>query len=544
MNDVRPVDLDGPTGAPFRPFPESWLGRPVFDILAETASIHADKTAIDDGYNFLTYGEVHRQARNLADRIARIAGRGAPVGIALPNGSTYPVAMLACLGAGCPYVPLDLSFPEARNTLILKNSGMKAVIVDEDTGDMLTRLHPDLPQLDYGPAPRETETALPGASPDDVAVIFYTSGSTGTPKGVYYVQRAVLHYAMLRTNTVHLSQDDRVLLVFAPMVVVAQQDIFGALLNGAQLFVVDVRRKELSEVVRLMRGGRITLYHSANETALAVPQRRLNLLADGDSWFDYPLTDGLPIGSSDIIHQLQSLITPAPEILNLAHHGDATTALMGVSKRNELMKQLHDPNNGHFDAILFSGGGNDLVGDQFRLWLQDEASAGGDPTKAVDQQALSDILGVVVTAYRDLLAARDSMGHDIPIFVHAYDLALPTNIGVCGNGPWLFPSLQSRSWMNDTNPWDLAKGAAIVKLILIEFEKQMRSLSTVPGNNVVYIETQGTLVASEWANDLHPTPGGFKKIAQQFVGPLTDRFSDRAAIAPVAMNAGRPGVRG
>jgi hypothetical protein len=32
---------------------------------------------------------------------------------------------------------------------------------------------------------------------------------------------------------------------------------------------------------------------------------------------------------------------------------------------------LQEPKNGKFDAILFSGGGNDLVGDQFRLWLND-----------------------------------------------------------------------------------------------------------------------------------------------------------------------------
>lgn len=198
------------------------------------------------------------------------------------------------------------------------------------------------------------------------------------------------------------------------------------------------------------------------------PARPLNLLADGDSWFDYPLSGELPI-RSDVIVQLGGLISPRPTVLKLAHYGDATTALLGVRKRALLLQALQDPKNGKFDAILFSGGGNDLVGDQFRLWLNDANAVGGDPLKALNESALSDIVGVVETAYMDLVATRNLVDKRIPIFAHAYDFALPTDKGVCGVGPWLFPSLMSRQWMHDTSPADLAVGAQIVRLILIEF---------------------------------------------------------------------------
>jgi acyl-coenzyme A synthetase/AMP-(fatty) acid ligase/thioesterase domain-containing protein len=119
---------------------------------------------------------------------------------------------------------------------------------------------PTMLQLDFAEARvRGAAPPLRPTSPDDPAFILYTSGSSGRPKGVYFDQRGLLHDAMRRTNCTHLSAEDRLALVFAPTVSAAQQDVFGALLNGATLFVVDVRRKGLQELVRVLQRGRITL---------------------------------------------------------------------------------------------------------------------------------------------------------------------------------------------------------------------------------------------------------------------------------------------
>ena len=89
--------------------------------------------------------------------------------------------------------------------------------------------------------------------------------------------------------------------------------------------------------------------------AMDTATRPLILLADGDSWFDYPLT-GDALNPSDVIVQLGRVLEPTPFLLNLAHHGDATTEILGVSKHDRLVAMLKDPRNGRFDAILFSGG--------------------------------------------------------------------------------------------------------------------------------------------------------------------------------------------
>lgn len=246
----------------------------------------------------------------------------------------------------------------------------------------------------------------------------------------------------------------------------------------------------------------------------------LNLIGDGDSWFDYPLPD--PLHATDVLEALKDTGNPAPMILKLAHYSDATTTLLGVNKRNRLIAQLQDKGNGHIDALLFSGGGNDVVGDQFRFWLHDASAVGNDPARGVDNQRLADIFGVVESAYLDLIRIRDQFAPHAPIFVHAYDFAIPNGISACHlAGPWLRPSLVDRGWP------DLAPGTLIVRTILIQFRAMLERLASDPANNVVLVETQGTLAPDDWANELHPTGAGFGKIAARFRAALAARFANR-----------------
>jgi hypothetical protein len=57
------------------------------------------------------------------------------------------------------------------------------------------------------------------------------------------------------------------------------------------------------------------------------PHGPLNIFADGDSWFDYPLY-------YDTINWLKTDGSPHPIVLNLAHYGDAAETLLGLT--NEL----------------------------------------------------------------------------------------------------------------------------------------------------------------------------------------------------------------
>src|SRR5262249_713357 len=236
---------------------------------------------------------------------------------------------------------------------------------------------------------------------------------------------------------------------------------------------------------------------------IAAAGRPLNLFAEGDSWFDYPL-------SRDTIGWIRAEGTPRPAILNLAHHGDAASQILGVSRRKRIIANLTDPDNGTFDALLFSAGGNDIAGDQFVLWVL-KFVQGGDPLHGIDRQRLSAMLGVIQGAYIDLIEIRNEVAPNCLIFLHGYDFAQPTGVGVCNIGPCLTPSLDFRGWTN------FGLASQIVKEVLISFDKLLVQLEQ-QHKGVFYVRTQGVLSPSaDWANELHPTEPGFQKIARAFL---------------------------
>ena len=244
----------------------------------------------------------------------------------------------------------------------------------------------------------------------------------------------------------------------------------------------------------------------------------VRILAEGDSWFDFPLGGGL-LKKGDVIAQLATLI-PFP-ILNIAVRGDEVRQMLGVEQRQRLEALLQNKDY-DFNTLLFSGGGNDIVGNPFCLWLRSHASVQGDHTQAVDEPALAHALGIIQTGYEQLFDLRDEIlsatpNRRIVVIIHGYDFAVPSGKGVCGYGPWLKPSLDYRGWTNPT------QAKSIVKNVLSRLSGLLMSLAS-RRHDVFFVETQGTLAAKDWNDELHPKGPGFKQIAIKFVDKLREVY--------------------
>ena len=254
--------------------------------------------------------------------------------------------------------------------------------------------------------------------------------------------------------------------------------------------------------------------------ALAAVPEPLVMLGHGDSWFDYPLRGNGPIlEDTDIIAQLGSMGNINPLILNMSHYGDATTDELAWPKQQRMIDALKDPNNwpsGKPDAILFSGGGNDIAGDQFCIFL-DYADTGGP---GLDGTRFEEKLQAVKASYQDLFLFRNRNAPGVPIIGQCYDFAIPTGVHPICAGPWLLPSLQFAGW-------NTTQGTAILHDVLIEFRKLLVDLASDAKNNFSFVDTQGTLQSNQWANELHPTPEGFRLIAGEFVTFLSAKFPGR-----------------
>lgn len=274
--------------------------------------------------------------------------------------------------------------------------------------------------------------------------------------------------------------------------------------------------EEIEKRIRIHKANMARLSssrESAHTLGATVKNEPLVLLAQGDSWFDYPLIGNGPLlGNTDVIAQLRHLGDNPSVILNLAHHGEAAIEAMSLPKQERIIKAIRDKGNwinGRPDAILFSAGGNDIAGDQFCIFLDFNDGKGS----GLNEDRFKKALGLVEACYLDLFLLRDRLVPGVPIFGHCYDFPIPNGVHPFCSGPWLRPSL-------DYCNWTVSDGKTIVHDALSEFRNMLKALADEPANNFRLVETQGVLQADEWANELHPSPEGFKKIAQKFVSAL------------------------
>lgn len=263
-SDAMPeLDWNGPSDRPFRRMTPGFLGRGVFEVFEEAASRWAGRPAIRCLRGVTTHGDLLEWARGIGSGLGAFSGRGGVVGLALPVDRRFPAGMLGALGAGQMYVPLDLSQPGERLAHIMAHSGMGCVLACDETLGRLEGLVPKGCRVMDVDAMRTSASGWQAVGdPGDAAYLLYTSGTTGRPKGVFQDQRGLMHDVMQYTNSVHFSERDATSLLYSPWVNGAIRDIYGALLNGGCLCMVDLKRDGFGAAAARMTEAGITLFHA------------------------------------------------------------------------------------------------------------------------------------------------------------------------------------------------------------------------------------------------------------------------------------------
>ena len=253
------------------------------------------------------------------------------------------------------------------------------------------------------------------------------------------------------------------------------------------------------------------------QAAAAPAAPPLQIFAEGDSWFDYPV----PFFGGGVVPRLERRL--GVPILSLAKAGDEVRNMLGVEERQILTQQLRNgsPAGGPWDALLFSGGGNDIVGNPMALWVQDFDNT-VPPANLINAARFTAALSLVRAGYEDLITIRDALSPTTHLVFHGYDFAIPDGRGICGMGPWLKPTFDLRRFPA------VLPASAVVKAMLQQFAAMLQSLVAMR-NAVTFINTQGTLppMTSSWHNELHPSKNGFNMIAAVFHANLKTLFPGR-----------------
>ena len=259
-------------------------------------------------------------------------------------------------------------------------------------------------------------------------------------------------------------------------------------------------------------------------------------LAQGDSWFS--IGHMPPWCTTNVLQQMT--LSRAAVAVNCAHPGMELSHMADSSTEPAFLNLLNGSGNAKlawkWDAILMSGGGNDLIdaaqadpqgqpGARLLLRADEWAGAGG-VERYLSEPGSQAFCGHLDLVLFNLLEERDrNVNLGVPLLLHSYDFVTVRNAPAGpGLGPWLYQAMNDIYRIPATD-WD-----ALSDVLIRRLQALMRSLGQkYAGRNVIVVDSVGTLaraaagtsgVSGDWENEIHPTPHGYALLAQAWRGPL------------------------
>lgn len=211
-----------------------------------------------------TFAELHDASLRVAGAILDKLGPGTDnVALYATPGVAGVVGMLGILAAGKAYLPLDPFEPLARATPKIEDAGARAIVAPGPlAGEASSLLGSEDSVISLDDLPVATSSGRSVlAQTDDRLNLIYTSGSTGAPKGVVQTHRNVLFDTATSLEMMHVDENDRFGLIVPLTFGASVSDVMGAILNGAALHVLDLRRHGIDVMARWMHDDAITITH-------------------------------------------------------------------------------------------------------------------------------------------------------------------------------------------------------------------------------------------------------------------------------------------
>ena len=240
------------------------------------------------------------------------------------------------------------------------------------------------------------------------------------------------------------------------------------------------------------------------------------IVAEGDSWFDYPV-------GIDVLDQIRRLwgykihrFSKAGDTLeNMAYGTDINRQFQRRTPEIEEVKaavRKHKPG-----FVLFSGGGNDVAGDELISYLNHvEAPSYGRSKAWLRADVWTSALTQMEAAIKHFATAMWSAHPSTKIVMHGYARPVPDGRAVINFpfgfkfvGPWLRPAFARKGHPN----WEQTE--AYVGKLIDDYNALIAKVGRDLGKKFIYVDTRPVVGRNDWANELHPTNAGFEAVARK-----------------------------
>jgi amino acid adenylation domain-containing protein len=203
---------------------------------------YPDAIALNFANDRLTYQELNSRSNKLARHLRKLGvGAEVLVGMCIPQSIDTIVGLLAILKAGGAYVPLDPSYPQERLDFMLEDARVAVLLTQSNSIDRFEDFINPIVSIDNDweiISQERADNLQYDPNSDNLAYVIYTSGSTGQPKGVAVTHKAI-NRLVCNPNYIKLEPCDRVAQAANISFDAATFEIWGALLNGAELVAID-----------------------------------------------------------------------------------------------------------------------------------------------------------------------------------------------------------------------------------------------------------------------------------------------------------------
>ncbi len=235
------------------------------------------------------------------------------------------------------------------------------------------------------------------------------------------------------------------------------------------------------------------------------------LVAEGDSWFDYrPGTDLLDCLRRNHGYVIESLADAGDTLENMIYGTEIDRNFKRVTPT--IGRVLDRLRRFKPKAFLFSGGGNDVAGDEFESYLNHIDS--GLP--AVRADVVTNMIDVAFREYFvDLVEKVAAASPDTQVLVHGYGYTKPTGIGVNVwlfrfAGPWLRPALARKGIFDEVVQQNIV-------ITLIDRYNSMLTALDEAHPTFHHVDLRDMLDPDgDWVNELHLRNSAFARVADRF----------------------------